>query len=238
MCSSGVGFNPVAGGTHYTFDIAGLYNGLFVMSDRQTGSVWTHYDGTVLTGPLAGTETRLRIEPMVQTRWADWSTLHPETLVLDWYPEFSNEYHPGASPGGGGIGPQFRTTLLHSDARLPENQLVLGAALGSEHRAFVLEDLPAGLSVIADELNGLPVVVFGERENSYALAFHPVVEGHLLQFSVEGDEIIDSTDSRWDLNGRATAGPLAGSRLPFVTSFVTEWYGWVAYHPQTSIYGR
>jgi hypothetical protein len=92
--------------------------------------------------------------------------------------------------------------------------------------------------VIADELNGLPVVVFGERENSYALAFHPVVEGHLLQFSVEGGEIIDSTDSRWDLNGRATAGPLVGSRLPFVTSFVTEWYGWVAYHPQTSIYGR
>ncbi len=58
------------------------------------------------------------------------------------------------------------------------------------------------------------------------------------QFSAEGDEITHSTDSRFDLNGRATAGPLADSRLPFVTSFVSEWYGWVAYHPQTSIYGR
>jgi len=82
------------------------------------------------------------------------------------------------------------------------------------------------------------VVVFGERENSYALAFHPVVEGRLLHFSAEGGAIVDSTESFWNLNGRATAGPLAGSQLPFITSFVTEWYGWVAYHPQTSIYGR
>ena len=60
-------------GTHYTFEVAGVYNGLFVMSDRQTGSVWTHYDGTVLTGPLADGEPRMQIEPMVQPRWADWS---------------------------------------------------------------------------------------------------------------------------------------------------------------------
>lgn len=238
MCSSGVGFNPVVAGTHYTFEVAGVYNGLFVMSDRQTGSVWTHYDGTVLTGPLANGGTRMQIEPMVQTRWADWSALHPETLVLDWYPQFSNQYHTGATPGRAGLGAQFRNTLLHTDARLPENQLVLGAALGSAQRAYVLADFPAGLSVITDEFNGLPVVVFGERENNYALAFHPVVKGRLLQFRAEAETIIDSTGSQWDLNGRATAGTLAGSQLPFVTSFVSEWYGWVAYHPQTSIYGR
>jgi len=155
----------VAGGTHYTFDVAGLYNGLFVMSDRQTSSVWTHYDGTVLTGPLAGTGTRLRIERMVQTRWADWSALHPETLVLDWYPEFSSRYRPGANPGRGGLEPQFRMTLLHNDPRLSENQLVLGAALRSEHRAYVLEDLPPGLSVITDELKRSPGGSFwGARE--------------------------------------------------------------------------
>ncbi len=55
------------------------------------------------------------------------------------------------------------------------------------------------------------------------------------QFSAEEDEIIDSTDSRCDLNGRATAGSLADSRMPFAISFVSEWYGWVAYHPQASI---
>ena len=39
-------------------------------------------------------------------------------------------------------------------------------------------------------------------------------------------------DSRWDLNGRATTGPLAGSQLQFVTSFVIEWCGSVAERPQ------
>jgi len=69
ICSSGVGFDPVIDGTRYMFDVAGLYNGLFVMSDRLTGSVWTHYDGTILTGPLAGTGTALTIQPMLQQRW-------------------------------------------------------------------------------------------------------------------------------------------------------------------------
>ena len=70
MCSSGVGFDPVIDGVRHTFEAAGLYNGLFVMSDRATGSVWTHYDGTVLQGPLAGQGIAMTIKPMAHTTWS------------------------------------------------------------------------------------------------------------------------------------------------------------------------
>ena len=48
--------------------------------------------------------------------------------------------------------------------------------------------------------------------------------------------MIDGTGTVWDRSGRAVAGPDTGAELGFVTSFVTEWYGWAAYHPNTGIF--
>ena len=121
----------------------GLYNGLFGMSDRQTGSVWTHYDGSVLQGPLAGQNVALSVEPMVHTTWEQWTEAHPETLVLDWYDEFAGRYRD-VTVGRAGLGAQFERSLLGEDARLAENELVLGAGVGSDFRAYVMADAGAG----------------------------------------------------------------------------------------------
>ena len=44
------------------------------------------------------------------------------------------------------------------------------------------------------------------------------------------------TGTRWDSSGLAVEGDLTGVQLAFVTSFFTEWYGWAAFHPDTTIY--
>jgi len=44
------------------------------------------------------------------------------------------------------------------------------------------------------------------------------------------------TNSLWDLSGKAVEGPLAGTSLTYVSSFISEWYGWSAYHPEATIY--
>jgi len=46
-----------------------------------------------------------------------------------------------------------------------------------------------------------------------------------------------SVQTEFDPDG-LSIGPGSGSQLEYVTSFVTEWYGWAAYHPQTNIFGR
>ena len=208
------------------------------MADRQTGSVWTHFDGAILQGPLATSGVLLDIVPLIHTTWAEWTTLQPKTTVLDWYPEFANRYRD-VSPGRGGLGPGFLATILNWDDRLPENELVLGANVGSEYRAYVIADFGNGLEVVNDILSGIPVMVFIDSESDYALAFQAVVDGQQLEFVSDGKQIADvTTGSAWGLNGKAISGPLIGMQLEFVTSFVTEWYGWAAYHPETSIYGR
>ncbi len=212
-------------GTRYTFDVAGLYNGVFAMRDRQTGSIWTHYDGSALEGPMADDAVQLQIRPLLHTTWAEWVANYPDGVVLDWYPEFSDRYHD-FQIGGLGLGPQFTSTILNWDDRLPENELVLGVELNREHRAYLMDDLPPQPTVIAD------------RSNGFALAFGAILDGQALSFEVVDGAIVDDRGTTWDLRGHGLEGPAAGRRLTFVTSFITEWYGWAAYHPLTTIYGR
>lgn len=199
--------------------------------------MWTHYDGRVLTGELAEQDLHLQIEPIIHTTWADWVALYPQTTVLDWYPEFAGRYRT-IEPGRGGLGPQFQRTLLNIDERLPGNELVLGASLGSAERAYVLADFGNQPTVLHDTLGEQPIVIFLDGENTFALAYSSVLDGEVLQFSMNAETIVDASGTQWDSTGRALDGPLEGSQLDFVTSFVTEWYGWAAYHPGTSIFGR
>ena len=55
-------------------------------------------------------------------------------------------------------------------------------------------------------------------------------------FSSKDGRIVDSGGTTWDRSGFATDGPLSGTQLQHVTSFVSEWYGWVAFYPDTTIY--
>ncbi len=225
VCSSGVGFDPTVDGTRYTFDVFGLYNGLFVMSDRQTGSVWTHYDGTVLLGPLAGDDIAMPIEPMVHTSWENWTEAHPDTLVLDWYQEFASQYRD-VDIGRAGKGRVFTQSVANFDDRLPENELVLGAGVGLDYRAYVLADTGSELAVINDHLGGQPVVVFVDAATVFGLAFSAVVDGEARTFSVADGQIVDDTGAAWTIEGTPVEGTDDDPSLDFVTSFVTEWYGW------------
>ncbi len=207
------------------------------MADRQTGSVWTHFDDSVLTGPLAGQGLQLEVRPIWHTTWSEWVELHPDTLVLDWYAEFADLYNERVRPGRGGLGPRFQETVLNWDERLPENALVVGVNIGADFRAYPLDSFPDGLNAVNDELHGYPIVVMIDPSKSFGLAFLASAAGQTLSFSVQDGLLVDEQGGAWDLNGRAVSGPLAGTQLTFVTSFVTEWYGWSAYHPDTEIYG-
>lgn len=207
------------------------------MRDRQTGSIWAHYDGSALEGPMADVGAQLQIRPLLHTTWSEWVAHYPDSVVLDWYPEFSARYRD-VQIGRSGLGPEFARTILNWDDRLPENELVLGVELHREHRAYVLDDLPPQPTVIADELAGDPIVVFADRSNGFALAFGAILDGEPLAFEVVDGAIIDDRGTIWDLRGHGLSGPDAGRRLSFVTSFITEWYGWSAYHPLTTIYGH
>lgn len=238
VCSSGVGFNPVVNGQRFNLELFGLYNAVMVMNDRETGSIWSHLGGEAVDGPMKGSQ--LEIIPLAQVTWERWLELHPDTLVLSNDTPFKGWYSD-TGIGSPGLGPDFIASIVNWDDRLPHNELVLGVTAEGAFRAYPLLVIIDSGGIINDTLADKPVVIFMDASSVFSIAFSREVNGQVLQFENVGDEglkIVDKkTGSTWNLEGQAVTGPLEGETLSFVTSFITEWYGWSAYHPQTDIYG-
>ena len=76
-----------------TFDFAwGLKNNNLVFVDRETSSVWSQLTGGAVDGPLRGKP--LQTLPMLQTTWAHWRDLHPQTRVMKHEPKEPGEPRP------------------------------------------------------------------------------------------------------------------------------------------------
>ena len=224
MCISGVGFNPTVEGQHLTFDLFGLYNGVFAMKDHQTGTVWSHLDGAALQGALIG--SRLEVIALVHVTWDEWRTLHPDTLVLSADTEWKDRYH-SRSLGRPGLSRPFIRSLERWDSRLPEATLVLGVEVKGAYAAYPLKVLEVRDLVVNDELAGKPIVAWYVPQAISTAAYSRVVGGRTLDFHVSDDGRFQDvqTGSRWDLQGLAISGPLEGTQLRHATSFISEWYG-------------
>ena len=215
------------------FEVVSLIDGVFSMTDRETGTLWTHLDGKSLSGPLNG--ERLKFLPMQITTWQEWQDLYPHTTVLDWNTGFESRYRPitpGASVGN---------DADFNDSRLPVNALLIGVESNNEFEAYPHQLIERDGNVVNDSLGGTEIVVFRTPNGGSGLAYDRTVNDQQLTFelSIATLNIYKDaeTGSIWNSAGLAIDGPLEGTQLTFVPSITTEWYGWAAYHPTTAIYG-
>jgi hypothetical protein len=237
VCSSGLAFDPVVNGRLLTFEPRHVWNGTLTMDDHQTHSIWSPVLGTALAGPLKG--AALSLMPLWQMKWSAWRELHPDTHVL--VGELGSRTGHGSteSMGSPRIGGAMRRTLVRWDDRIPHNTLVLLVQGGNAPRAYPLSALD-GQGVMNDDVGRLPIVILHEvSEGSYgAVAFSRVVGETVLTFQAGARGPTDAeTGSVWTMEGRAVEGPLAGTELSFVPSYVSEWYVIGASFPGIEIHG-
>lgn len=208
-----------------------------VMVERETRTVFTHIEGQGVQGALAGEQ--LEFLPLLHVTWGEWKQLHPETTILDPDTPFSGQYSRPVTIGSAALGPSFARSLLNVDDRLAGNELILGVQVGFTFVAYPFSILEQEGNVAADTIEGQRLVVFADAEAPSGLAFLATIDGRELSFQASGEPGFftdDQTGSLWNIEGKALSGPLAGPSLTYVASFVTEWYGWSAYHPETGIF--
>ena len=203
-----------------------------VMADRQTNSVWSHLDGEAIEGPLTGTE--MSFIPLVHTTWEEWLDLHPDTSVLSYDTDFQAQYRSVTlgMPNG-----RFDRELLSVDDRLQSEALVLGVMVEDAFVAYPVSVLEQTSGIINTNVAGIPIVIFYDAPANAAIAFSRQVDGQEAQFEPVASDSFLARDgvsgTLWDFSGRSVAG---NASLDFVTSYLSEWYGWSAYHPATTIY--
>jgi len=118
--------------------------------------------------------------------------------------------------------------------------LVVGVEVEGVFKGYPLLDIALAGGVVNDTLGGKPIVVVYDPIARTGLAYLRQLNEDTLEFyNVDGDgfEIKDrKTDSTWDVHGRSNSADYGVVRLEFVPSFITEWYGWSAYHSETEIF--
>ncbi len=223
-------------GQEYTFGVSGkLIRNVLVMFDHETDSLWSQLLGQAVDGPMAG--TKLQPLPAVQTTWAQWKSLHPDTLALvtggPVYDSYDGYYTSGQA---GVIGETF------SDTRLPRKELVHGVLVEGQPVAYPFSELRTQRAV-NDTVNGIPILVLFHVETATALAFHRTVADQVLTFAPSPDDSLifvdHETGSRWmALTGAAIGGPLKGKRLERIPGTSSFWFGWKDFYTNTLVYGR
>jgi hypothetical protein len=265
VCNSGLCFEaPTIDNKPLQFDFYGLYNGVMTLFDKDTESVWLQVSGRAVKGPLC--DTTLKRTPLLDTTWGEWKKLHPHTLVMAPDPRFTASYESKGSIMVRGYtefpASYFRPTLTHQDARLPMFDSVLAVSLPATdtgaanesvaaprpqpalHRAYPMKLFKKRTGVVNDSLGTTPVAVLFKADTQTMHAVCPVVEGRTLTLEVRKSmpgkvAFYDrETGTRWNIEGHAEAGPLVGKDLQRIDSHLSQWYGWVAYFPETSIYGQ
>ena len=266
VCNSGIRFDPLLQTQPLAFDFYGLYDGVVTMIDRNTKSVWLQVGGRAIKGIMTG--TALKTAPMLDTTWKRWRQLHPDTKVMSPDNPYKNFYEAkGETPRGYTAfpSPYFEQSMSkrRRDSRLPTFEMVLAVMANDgdvplmpdtdstspksttkHYRAYPLKVLRHSTGVLNDKIGLQSLSVFYDAESKSAVAFSRLLDGKMLTFEMRKQsngtlQLCDTeTQSCWTIEGKAISGDLAGKQLTPLNSYLSEWYGWAAYFPQTTIYGQ
>ena len=234
LCYTNQVFERIIDGNTVEFGTSGkLYNSNLLMYDRFTESYWSQALGMAVTGELTG--YKLDLVPFDVITWGDWKTLHPDTLVLTTDTGHIRSY--ATDPYGNYYTePRIMFPVEHKDDRMHPKEIILGFNYENVYKAYKQSDVES-MIVINDNIDDnhvMLVSLFSENTR----AFDRNLDGIVLDFEYVENKILDTqTNSEWNYDGLSISGQYLGKqleRLPMEPGF---WFEWVAFHPETLVYG-
>lgn len=252
LCNSCIAFDRRVGDRILDFGTTGrLRKSDMVMYDRQTQSWWQQLIGEAIVGELTGTV--LKTVPADIVSYGQFKRAFPAGKVLSRDTGYLRDY--GTNPYRGYDSITDRPFLFYDkvDPRLAPMERVINVRAGPEHRIYPFSAFE-GTPVINDDFNGEALVLFSRHGTHSVLdtgqisdgrfvrsvtAYSRALQGKTLTFVAVGERFVDNeTGSTWDLFGRAISGPLTGQRLVSADSGVHFAFAWLAFNPNSSIYGK
>ena len=251
LCNSALAYDRRLDERVLDFGTSGLlYNSSLVMYDRQTETLWTHFDGRAVVGTLTGAQ--LDTFPVATVSWDDFRTSHPDGVVLSRDTGFSRSYGRNPYVGyddvttnpflftgehDGRLPPKTRVLVVRAVAgdepayALPTEQLVAEGvvAFGAHGRDLIAVHTPGVASALdaADIADGVDVGATG--------VFEAELDGGPLALRLDGDAFVDDrTGRRYDVLGNPIDGG-EGSLTP-VEHLDTFWFAIAAFEPDTVIH--
>jgi hypothetical protein len=230
-----------AGGADFGVSGVLFQNNLVLFDRSDPASLWMQMMREARCGPADG--TRLAMHAAIETTWAGWLGLHPDTRVVGsaigmgrnyrQYPYGNYEQTSGLLFPQPGI--DLRRFAKERTLGIPEDDGSGGLLFPFE----ALRDAADGSVAVASGMaRGGEVVVFWDGNAEGAMAFRPELDGEPLEFRTQAGRILDlQTGTEWRLDGLAVDGVHAGRRLaPVPEAYVAFWFAWTAFHPEAALW--
>ena len=254
LCNSAVTYDRRAAGRVLDFGTSGrLYQSSLVMYDRQTQSLWTHYDGRAVIGRLAGVQ--LDFFPTQIIAWGEWKQANPESQVLigetggPSLDVYGGNPYAGYETSADLLSPGFQSEAI--DERLPRKERVVGLRNTRGEATAIRHSYLREAQVVELTFNGLPIVVWNLPGTTSALDTRVVFEGRdvgttgvfsaligdtALTFEpAEGGFRDRETGTLWSVTGKATEGTFEGAQLAPQEFLDTFWFAWSTFNKSTTI---
>jgi hypothetical protein len=155
-------FRREVDGRRLEFGVSGLlYNSSFLLHDRETSSLWLHWTGEALAGPLAGRRLeRLRVRQEIRDIWL---TRQPGSRILA-RPDprhIDYRYSPFEKYW---VSDEIPYPVKARDPRYHAKELVLGVLIEGRARAYLGSLLTAADKHVVEEVSGRRIEVHYESE--------------------------------------------------------------------------
>ena len=222
---------PLIDGQIHHFEFRGLYDGVTILADRETGSIWNHITGTAMYGSLTGAKMPVfnLLHMTVEQALAQYPVL--EIAISDRpITGQSSRWSPWAEriPV---LGRRFRSTMAPEDTRRPTMDVGLGVWTDRVRRYYPMEHIVAQDNVVLDVLDGRQIAVFFEPgapalASLYVEATSARWDGDVLRFG-SGDYIEDGV--LYDAQGRRRT-------MDRPLQLFTRWYGYALTFPDSEVY--
>ncbi len=243
LCGAGILYDATFHDTIYTFRTSGLlYISNKLMYDLNTNTLWNQFNGQPVLGVLADSGIKLDIIPITLTTWGEWLSSHPETKVLDIETEYVRNYasegDPGAAYTAYFASPNTMFPVAERDDRLETKALIYGLEINNEYRAYPIDELKKE-PVVSDALGGVNVVLVTEPTTGAVRAYEM---GNNIFVSLQESDgatlVLDDEGKTWTVEESALVNVAVSEEvLPRIPGHTAFWFGWYAFHPETTVYG-
>lgn len=217
------------------FNNVGLYDGLFVMQDAESKTLWNHISGEALYGPHVG-RTLGPVGNLMQMTVQEALEFDPEMEVA-----ISDRPYTGRSsiPGQGTLSddarlmPMFIETLGEEDSRRPRMDMGLGIWTAQTRRYYPLEAIRARDGALIDRINGRDVLIYIETRSGTPTAVFVDADSATAE---ENEIHLDSgavvrSGVLYDAEGNRQDGDRP-------QQIFTRWYGYVLTFPGAEVFGQ
>lgn len=245
VCNTATRLVPKVNGVATRFITAGIYDGLMVMRDAATGSIWNHLTGEALYGPAVGTTVGPPGNVLHTTVKQLLASAPDARVAISDRVYFVRGKRLGTKEGiallgrrhgrpedRSGLSNVFVSTLGAEDTRRPRMDLGLGIWWDGGSRYYPRDVIRQHGNALIDRLNGRTLLVYIDPSTSTPAA----VFVNSASARLDGSTVkLDGGTMRDGVLYDGRGGRVDAERPQQV---FTRWYGFALTFPATSIYAK